>query len=290
MPLPPTPTPPVVPSSAPASSSFLHTIKINISDYPKLKDETQSHAFERQLCSTAASHNTTDILNPTYVPLIHTNVSFQDKQRFIYNVFKNIILATKGKNCLREKSTLLDALKVYASLLNVYHDHLSTTLTSSKLQQELTLMKLDDKWRKSFESFLYFSLAKVQDLEGIVYKLVDDGTRRIWFTNTLSSQHDMDAAIRKTITNKLTINGTNGSPYSVSIPWTIFYKIVLSNAKFVDSTRSKQNGLCQETYQANTNRNNLRGNTYHKSTPSTTPLVKWTGKTMVMKKGMRFSP
>jgi len=57
-------------------------------------------------------------------------------------------------------------------------------------------MKLDDKWRKSFESFLHFWTAKVQDLEGIEDKLVDDDTRRIWVTYTLSSQPDMDAAIR----------------------------------------------------------------------------------------------
>jgi hypothetical protein len=83
-------------------------------------------------------------------------------------------------------------------------------------------MKLDDKWRKSFESFLHFGTAKVQDLEGIEGKLVDDDTRRIWLTNTLSSQPDMDANICQTITTELTINGTNMSPSSVSIPWTNF--------------------------------------------------------------------
>jgi hypothetical protein len=78
---------------------------------------------------------------------------------------------------LREESTSLDAQNVYPSLLDVFHDHLSTTLTSSKLQQELTLMKLDDKWCKSFESFLHFWTAKVQGLESIEDKLVDDVTR-----------------------------------------------------------------------------------------------------------------
>jgi hypothetical protein len=61
-------------------------------------------------------------------------------------------------------------------------------------------MKLDNKWRKSFESFLHFWTAKVQDFEDIEDKLVDDDTRRIWLTNTLSCQPDMDGAIRQTIT------------------------------------------------------------------------------------------
>jgi hypothetical protein len=83
-------------------------------------------------------------------------------------------------------------------------------------------MKLDDKWRNSYESFLHFWTAKVQDLEEIEDILVDEDTRRIWLTKTLSSQPDMDAAICQTITTKLTINGTNGSPSSVSIPLTNF--------------------------------------------------------------------
>jgi hypothetical protein len=106
----------------------------------------------------------------------------------MYNVFTNIIHTTKGKNCVLEASTTLDTQKVYASLLDVYHDHLSTKHTATKLCQELTLMKLDDKWRKSFESFLNFWTAKVQDLESIEDKLVDDDNKRIWLTNTLSHQ------------------------------------------------------------------------------------------------------
>jgi hypothetical protein len=40
LPTPTAPTPPVVPSSSPDSSSFWHRFKINISDNPKLKDGT----------------------------------------------------------------------------------------------------------------------------------------------------------------------------------------------------------------------------------------------------------
>jgi hypothetical protein len=67
--------------------------------------------------------------------------------------------------------------------------------------------------------------------------------------------------------------------------------------KFLDSTRSKQLERRQEANQANTNRSNHRGNDNSNGTNSSTtnsststPIVKWTGKNMVMKKGMRFSP
>jgi hypothetical protein len=118
-------------------------------------------------------------------------------------------------------------------------------------------------------SLFHFWIAEIQDLEGIEDKLVDDDTRRIWRTNTLSSQLDIDAAIHQTITTKIIFNGTNRSPSSVYIPWTNFYNMVLSNAKLLDSTRSKQNGRRQETNQDNTNRN--RGNNTNTTTPSTAP-------------------
>jgi hypothetical protein len=151
-------------------------------------------------------------------------------------------------------------------------------------------MKLDDKWHKSFASYLHFWTTKFQDLESIEDILVDDDTWRIWLTNTLSRQTNMDAANCHTITTELTINGTYGSPSSVSIPWTNFCNMGLSNAKLLDSTRSKENRRHQETNQTNINRNNPSGNNFKNSTPSTTPLVKKTGKTIVMKKGMCFSP
>jgi hypothetical protein len=105
---------------------------------------------------------------------------------------------------------LLNAQKVYTALLDAYHDQLSTKRSATKLRQELMLMKLDDKCCKRFESYLHFWIAKIQDLEGIEDKPVDDDTKRIWLTNTLSSQPDMDAAIRQAITTELTIHGKKG--------------------------------------------------------------------------------
>jgi hypothetical protein len=56
------------PSTTVPSPSFWHNIKINISDYPKLKDDTQWRTFNCQLHYTAASHDTLDVLDPAYVP------------------------------------------------------------------------------------------------------------------------------------------------------------------------------------------------------------------------------
>jgi len=185
----------------------------------------------------------------------------------------------------------MDAQKVYAALLDAYHDQLSTKLSATKLRQELTLMKLDDKWRKTFESFLHFWTAKVQELEGIEDKLVDDDVKRIWLTNTLSSQPDMDAAIRQTITTKLTIHGVKGSSTTSTIPWTNFYNMVLSNAKLLDSTRSKQTGRRQETNQTNRQATSRNSSQRGQQTTSTTKEpTTYTGPIWLWKKACFLVP
>jgi hypothetical protein len=117
----------------------------------------------------------------------------------------------------------MDAQKAYAALLDVYHDQLTTKLSATKIRQELTLMKLDDKWRNRFESFLHFWTAKVQEVEVIEDKQVDDDVKRIWLTTTLSRQPDMYAAIRQKITTELTLHGAKSSSITATIPWTSFY-------------------------------------------------------------------
>jgi hypothetical protein len=91
----------------------------------------------------------------------------------MYNVFSNIVLTTKGKKCIPDVCISMNAQKVYAKLLEAYHDPRYNNLSAPKLCQELALMKVDDKWRKSYESFLHFWTAKIQDLEGIKDKPLD---------------------------------------------------------------------------------------------------------------------
>jgi hypothetical protein len=214
--------PPVVSSSAtlPAPTpiapapSFQRNLNINVSDYPKLKDESQWRTFNRTLRTTAASHDTLDFLTPNFVPLVGLEEDFERKQRFMYNVFTNIILTSKGKVCVRADYDSMNAQKVYASLLESYNDQLSTPLNATKLRSELTIMKLDDKWRKGFETFLHHWTSKVQ------------------------GQKDMESAIRQAITFELPSGGLRGTAATARIPWANCYNMVLSTAKMLHSTTS----------------------------------------------------
>jgi hypothetical protein len=71
-------------------------------------------------------------------------------------------------------------------------------------------MKLDDRWQKGFETFLHHWTSKVQELETITDKAIDDETKRIWLTNTLQGQKVVDIDV---IWEKLT--GSNKYEYSV---------------------------------------------------------------------------
>ena len=292
-----------VPSSTatvPPSSSFRSTIKVNISDYVKLQNDSQWRVFNRQLRATAACHDTLEVLDPAYIPPSGSVVAFEQKSKFMYNVFSQCILSSKGKVCVRAHERTLDGQAVYDELLAVYTDQLSAQIDATTLRSELTIMKLDDKWRKSYEAFLNFWVGKVQDLEGIEDKDVDDDTKRIWLTNTLQSHKEMNGAIRQAFTTEITLSGINGT--TAQLPWDHFYRMVLSTAKLLDSASSKADKPQRQTNQSERQKNNSGRGRGHKSRdrnngnnggrgahPSTKSYTTYTGAQMVMDAKMSFS-
>ena len=218
-------------------ATFRQHIKVNVSDYSKLKEDHQWRTFHRLLRATAANHDTLDILDAQYVPPSDLIIAFEQKQKFMYNVFTQCIMTTKGRHCVRAHATTMDAQKVHADLLSVYNDNLSATLDATKVRAELTVMKLDDKWRKGFETFLTHWSNKVQELETIEDKVVDNDTKQIWLTNTLLGQKDMDNAVRQAITTELTMAGMAGTT-TTQVSWSNFYHIVLSTAKMLDISKT----------------------------------------------------
>jgi hypothetical protein len=172
------------------------------------------------------------VLDPNYVPSAELITSFDQKKKFMYNVFAQCITTTKGKICGRAHAATNNAQHVYKDLLTAYDDPLSSLLDSSTLRSELTMMKLDDKWRKGFVSFLTYWSSKIQELESIEDKNIDEDTKRIWLTNALIGQKEMDDAVRQAITNELTMSGM-GSCATPQVSWSNFYNIVLSTAKML---------------------------------------------------------
>jgi hypothetical protein len=76
-------------------------------------------------------------------------------QRFMHNVFSQCIVTSKGKVCVRAYEKDLDAQQVCKDLLAIYADQLTMQLDATSIHSEFTIMKLDDKWRKPYATFLH---------------------------------------------------------------------------------------------------------------------------------------
>jgi hypothetical protein len=137
---------PTISSATPSTvtPSFRQNMKININDYPKLKEDSKWRVFQRQLTATAANHDTLEVLNAAYVPPPAAASVSDQKQKFMFNVFSQCINTKKGKVCVRAEVKTMDAQKAYAALMDAYSDQLSVHLDSTSLRSELTVMKLDD--------------------------------------------------------------------------------------------------------------------------------------------------
>ena len=229
--------------ASPTSPNFQSGVKITLSDYPKLKEDKQWRSYQRLLKACAAAHDTSDVLEPTHIP-DSANPSavnaFEQKKRFMYNVFTQSITTSKGRICVRQNLDTVDGQKVYADLLAVYDDNLSAQLAASQLRAELTVLKLDDKWRTGYEQFLNHWLNRVLELEFIEDTVVDDNTRRIWLTNSLLGHPEMTSAIRQATTTELTIVGLATGSSTTQVSWSNFFNILMSTAKMLDTNKRDQ--------------------------------------------------
>ena len=143
--------PPEAPTSTPLKAlptSSSH-IRINLTDYPILKDDKGWRQYHRLLLSTASTHNTSNVLTKDYTPTPEKTTSYKEMTLFMYNVFCRTLFTGKGKMCVRTHAKTNNSCAVYLDLLSTYEDDLSTSLAAATMRQELTLLRLDEKDRKS---------------------------------------------------------------------------------------------------------------------------------------------
>ena len=81
--------------------------------------------------------------------------------------------------------------------LDVYKENLTISLQATDLRSTLTLLRFDDKWKKSSETFLLHWQSKILELEQLEDKLVDESTKRLWLTATLSTKSHMATCLNQ---------------------------------------------------------------------------------------------
>ena len=262
--------------------------------------------WHRHLKATANSHGLSNVLNPNYIPTTDDEKAlFTAQQTFMYSVFEQCMNTTKSRHVVQSFESTSDAQSVYSGLLREYEEDLTTSLQATDLRTELTLLRFDDKWKKSSEAFLLAWKAKILELEQLEDKAIDDSTKRLWLTATLSTKTHMLNCLNQAKVTEMSIMAM--SPGTTNIfSWDGFYNIILAHAKLHDHSRTNTN-----TRQANateqgrsTGRNSGRGRGAgsgrggsggRSATTTTSPrtdlvFTTVTGQNMVMKANMKFHP
>ena len=95
-------------------------------------------------------------------------------------------------------------------------------------------MRLDDSWKRSYETYLNLWSHKVLDLEKIENNTIPDSTKRLWLTTTLQEHKDMKNAIAQATTTEHTLIGMGAVQRGSQLAWERFYDMLIANAKLLD--------------------------------------------------------
>jgi hypothetical protein len=235
-----------------SASSFQRGIKINISDYNKLKDDKQWHKWTEQIASIASLHQMNNVLNADYTPGTQEEIElFGSHNRFMYTVFSECVQTSKGKICIRAHSKTMDGQATFKELNKIYNDSISVSLVSASLRADLITNKLDNSYKKSSKTFLMGWSHKIMDLESIENNLVPDKDKRTWLTTALSGHKELSGAIRNAMVVEMTTKATSGGT-AVDMPWESFFNIVMANARMTDVETQRTARRQQAAHSANT--------------------------------------
>ena len=131
------------------AATFQRGTKRSPADYTKFKDDSRWKQWNRHLKATANSHGPGDVLNPSYVPMTpEATALFNVQKIFMYSVFEQCMNTAKSRHVVQTHDATADAQLVYAGLLAVYEENLSTSLVATDLRAELTLLRFDDSWKR----------------------------------------------------------------------------------------------------------------------------------------------
>jgi hypothetical protein len=170
------------------------------------------------------------------VPITADSIAlFCVQNTFMYSVFESSMHTAKSCHVVRTHETSAIAQDVYAGLLMVYDKDFTTSLAATDLQSELSLLCFDDSWKKGSEAFLLHWQCKILEQEPLQDKRVDDDTKHLRLTATLSTKSNMTSCLTQAKVTELTMLSM-GISTGTQMPWENFYNLVLSQTKLHDHT------------------------------------------------------
>ena len=129
--------------------AFKKGIKREIAAYPSLKDERYFDGFKRSLFIVAKSHESNEVLEPSYMPGSEPEQQelFEAKQTFMFSVSNANLQADMGKTIVIRHLTNTDAQSVWRELSEQMRTSSKGALEKRRLTQYVTNTVLDDNFK-----------------------------------------------------------------------------------------------------------------------------------------------
>jgi hypothetical protein len=135
---------------------FKKGIKRNTMAFIIYKDKKQWDNWHHSTVAQARTQDGFEILNGTYVPNLGPDKDlFDEKQKFMYAVFEQVLQTDMGKALVHSHDTNFDAQIIFQDLLNYSIWSTKSSLDTAKILQYVTSVKLDEHiWKGTSQSFV----------------------------------------------------------------------------------------------------------------------------------------
>ena len=152
------------------ANEFRKSVKRDKTQYSALKTEKQWDSWKRSTIATARAHGCEDIFDPGYTPKSGDDHDiFQEKQKFIYSVFEEMLQTDMGKHLVRLHENDFDAHTIFKKLSNHAKTSTQASIDTADLLSYITSVKLHtSNWRGTKNAFILHWCDKVRVYESLV--------------------------------------------------------------------------------------------------------------------------
>ena len=99
---------------------FKKGIRRSVSDCKDFTRDGKWKTFKNHLLSMAATHDLSEVFDKNYKPKNAVEKAlFDEKQKFVFSVFREHLLTAKTKKVVREHASKHDAQKIYQNLVEM---------------------------------------------------------------------------------------------------------------------------------------------------------------------------
>ena len=231
---------------------FKKGIKREISAYPSLKDERYFDCFKRSLFIVAKTHESNEVLDPTYTPGSEPEEQqfFEAKQTFMFSVFNANLQTDMGKTIVRRHLANTDAQLVRKELSEHMRTSSKGASENKRLTQHVTNTVQDDNFKGSTEQFVLNFNEEFRQLDEI-----SEDSEKLPPTVKLTLPQTAvrsinDLRIVETLDEFQSTTYGHGS--STSLSYETYYDLLINASVRYDKTKKTNIGKRRNVY--NTNR------------------------------------